>query len=361
MERFTLHPDRCDRCGACMAVCPVGAVNVGPTYIYVDWAACTSCAACVEACRRDAIVRPANASARGAASDSSLAERAGDAARPAESAASTKPVATASDGTAWRKSAKATSTAKPKPPSRSSSGVVAGWTLLDAVAVLSVLMLAMYAKTAVLGMGAISLMPFSGKVAMRVVVLVVFYALQIGVLAFLASRRNVGLLEAFGLRRVKGATGPSVLARMGSAGLAIALFLGIEFVAFVYSLAVEALGWAQPVRLSSDLTAVFGAGTAGAVLAVALVALVAPVVEELAFRGVVLNALGEKWGMWPAIIASALLFAASHLSLWMLLPTFVLGVALGWIAWTRRSLASAILLHMLYNSAAVVAAFMAVR
>ncbi len=84
-------------------------------------------------------------------------------------------------------------------------------------------------------------------------------------------------------------------------------------------------------------------------LAFALVAIAAPLTEEIAFRGIVLPAVGDRWGMWVGIGVSSVLYASIHANLWLFLPTLVLGVALGWLAWTRRSLWPAVALHVLYN------------
>jgi membrane protease YdiL (CAAX protease family) len=120
---------------------------------------------------------------------------------------------------------------------------------------------------------------------------------------------------------------------------------------------MKAAGIVQPERLSSDLTGVFGSGPTGFVVAFVLVALAAPFAEEIAFRGIVLPALGDRWGMWWGIGISSLLYAAYHLNLWLFVPTVVLGIALGWLTWTRRSLWPAVALHVLYNATAVAAAF----
>jgi membrane protease YdiL (CAAX protease family) len=93
------------------------------------------------------------------------------------------------------------------------------------------------------------------------------------------------------------------------------------------------------------------------VVAFALVAIAAPFAEEIAFRGIVLPALGDRLGMWWGIGITSLLYAGFHASLWMIVPTAVLGVALGWLTWTRRSLWPAVALHVLYNATAVAAAF----
>jgi membrane protease YdiL (CAAX protease family) len=143
--------------------------------------------------------------------------------------------------------------------------------------------------------------------------------------------------------------------------LVIVLFVGTEVVSIGYGLAMQAIGWQQPARLSSDISTVFGSGGVGLILSALLVAVAAPIVEELAFRGVVLSAFDDYLGRWGAIGISAALYGAFHFSLWMFFPTAVLGLALGWLASTRRSLVPAIALHVLYNAAAVAAAFAAAR
>ena len=102
-------------------------------------------------------------------------------------------------------------------------------------------------------------------------------------------------------------------------------------------------------------------GGIGLALSVLLVAFIAPIAEELAFRGVILQSVGARWGQWPAIVVSAMLFAAYHVNLWLFLPMFALGAALAWLAVTRRSLWPAIAMHVLYNSLAVAAAFLVPR
>jgi membrane protease YdiL (CAAX protease family) len=53
---------------------------------------------------------------------------------------------------------------------------------------------------------------------------------------------------------------------------------------------------------------------------------------------------------WQGIYASALLFAAAHSGVWPTpIPLFVLGLALGWLAWRTQSLTAPIVLHVLFN------------
>ena len=81
-------------------------------------------------------------------------------------------------------------------------------------------------------------------------------------------------------------------------------------------------------------------------------------VEEAVFRGALLEGMTARWGVGVAVVAQAALFAAFHRSLWLLFPTFVLGLALGWLAHNRESLWPPIALHALYNAITVAAAFL---
>jgi formate hydrogenlyase subunit 6/NADH:ubiquinone oxidoreductase subunit I len=46
---------RCDSSAACVAVCPTGAIELGPSSWTVDAGRCVLCGACDAACPRDAI------------------------------------------------------------------------------------------------------------------------------------------------------------------------------------------------------------------------------------------------------------------------------------------------------------------
>lgn len=73
------------------------------------------------------------------------------------------------------------------------------------------------------------------------------------------------------------------------------------------------------------------------------------VCEELFFRGLVMGGF-RKLGFWPALLTSSLLFAVAHSSIYRLLPTFILGMVLGFAAWRTRSLFTSILIHAINNS-----------
>jgi membrane protease YdiL (CAAX protease family) len=84
---------------------------------------------------------------------------------------------------------------------------------------------------------------------------------------------------------------------------------------------------------------------------------VAPLVEEIIFRGLVQSALLDLVGRerrWRVIACAALLFATIHVGPtipWQVLPgIFVLGLVLGWLYERHGSLLPSILLHAGFNA-----------
>lgn len=80
------------------------------------------------------------------------------------------------------------------------------------------------------------------------------------------------------------------------------------------------------------------------------VAVVAPIVEELIFRGLIFNGFRKNYNGFVAVFMSALLFALFHLNPWQLPGTFVLGLLLGWIMLRTNNIFVAILGHSFNNT-----------
>lgn len=84
----------------------------------------------------------------------------------------------------------------------------------------------------------------------------------------------------------------------------------------------------------------------GPVLAV----LIAPLTEEVLFRGIILRGLLSRWRPWAAILISALLFVLMHFNPAQAPVAFALGLALGWVYVRTRSLGLCMLGHALNNA-----------
>jgi membrane protease YdiL (CAAX protease family) len=80
----------------------------------------------------------------------------------------------------------------------------------------------------------------------------------------------------------------------------------------------------------------------------------APLFEELLFRGVIFSALLKISSPWPAIVVQALVFALLHLHGPALLPLFTLAVTLSLAYVMTRSLWTPIIIHAMFNAVALI-------
>lgn len=84
---------------------------------------------------------------------------------------------------------------------------------------------------------------------------------------------------------------------------------------------------------------------------VGLAVLVAPLLEEALFRGVLLRGLAARRGPRSATVWTAFFFALFHLyNPWQIVPTFFLGLLLGWIVLATRTLLAGVLVHAGFNA-----------
>lgn len=85
------------------------------------------------------------------------------------------------------------------------------------------------------------------------------------------------------------------------------------------------------------------------------VVVVAPVVEELFYRGLLLRAMSRRWGDRAAVVASSAVFAASHFELVVFPGLFVFGVVLAVLAVRTGRLGASIATHVGFNAVTIVA------
>lgn len=96
-------------------------------------------------------------------------------------------------------------------------------------------------------------------------------------------------------------------------------------------------------------------GILGPALIVLCIGILAPVFEEMFFRGMLFTALLERLPTWGALIGQALLFAVIHLDLVRLPYLIVLGLVLGYLVKRTSSLLPAVLLHIIINVLSLIA------
>jgi membrane protease YdiL (CAAX protease family) len=84
-------------------------------------------------------------------------------------------------------------------------------------------------------------------------------------------------------------------------------------------------------------------------MSLVLVTVIAPLTEELMFRGLFLSGLLRQHRAWVAITITAMLFAFVHLNPWQFPVAMILGLLFGWWFLRTQSLWPCLLGHALHN------------
>jgi CAAX protease family protein len=90
---------------------------------------------------------------------------------------------------------------------------------------------------------------------------------------------------------------------------------------------------------------------------IAAVVLVAPVVEEIFFRGFVFSGLRSHYDWRKAAAISAALFAAAHMQIAFFIPAFILGYVFAYLYQKSNSIWPGIIIHALVNGLALTAVY----
>ena len=123
-------------------------------------------------------------------------------------------------------------------------------------------------------------------------------------------------------------------------------------------LAVYAVGIVHDMIIhpqQQDLISEFPRGPLGLGLFVLVAVVMAPLFEEIVFRGFLFRGLANSWGWKWGALASAALFGLAHLQLDIFIPLATLGFGLAWVYKRTGSLWTCIAMHALFNLIAVVA------
>ncbi|MDH3706158.1 MAG: CPBP family intramembrane metalloprotease [Acidimicrobiia bacterium] len=139
--------------------------------------------------------------------------------------------------------------------------------------------------------------------------------------------------------------------RDAPAGAGAGLLTQLLLLPMLYWVLFSLFGDADVGRPARELAARVD-GTFGTVVFVVFVAVVAPIAEELAFRGVLLRSLERLMAPGWALVVSAGLFAAVHFQFLQFPGLFVFGLVAGALAQRRNGLVAPIAAHMAFNATA---------
>jgi len=131
----------------------------------------------------------------------------------------------------------------------------------------------------------------------------------------------------------------------------------LAFTLFCSGLAAELTGQETPAFIADTFNSARAAGLLP-LLVISFVFL-APLQEEVLFRGFLYRGFAPALGMWPAIILISAVWAITHLQYqWFFVgEIFVLGLAFGWLRAKSGSLMLTFLLHATVNGMAILEAF----
>jgi membrane protease YdiL (CAAX protease family) len=142
----------------------------------------------------------------------------------------------------------------------------------------------------------------------------------------------------------------------GTLGMGCGLMLVSLLFNAVYSAFLAVFG----LRAQVDLVPIFAELSSPWWLLLAGI-VVAPVVEELFFRGFVYAGLAERYSWRKAAVISSALFALIHLQLTAIVPIFILGYIFAYLYRRSGSIWPAVLMHVSTNALGLGAAYLLSR
>jgi membrane protease YdiL (CAAX protease family) len=164
---------------------------------------------------------------------------------------------------------------------------------------------------------------------------------------WLLARERLSWKSAFGwdARRIWADSGTGLLLLLGT--MPILLFYTV-----LYHLGLQMLG--HETRLQDVVYAISDVTSpALRVYLFAFAALVAPLFEEILFRGIALPVLARRFGAGAAVVIVSVLFALIHGHVPSLVPLFVLSAAMSLAYIYTESLIVPVVMHGLFNTLTV--------
>lgn len=176
------------------------------------------------------------------------------------------------------------------------------------------------------------------------------------------GQAGVSIALAFAFSRIFGSGSLSAdvgLVAKGSDWWALLAGMGLQIAVVIVTLPLVHLMFPDGAPEQEVAGIAGGSETTLEILLIFLsVAALAPLVEEIVFRGMLLPWIHRFVGKWPAILISAAIFSSVHLFDWNARGAapgiFLLGVAFGWAAMLRGDLSLAIPLHAGVNLLAAI-------
>ena len=182
------------------------------------------------------------------------------------------------------------------------------------------------------------------KGALKIVIQSIsFHLIGLGIVVLSLLRRRVTWRDAFGLE-------PRAILR--DVGKGVMFYLAalpfIVFYTFLYQAVLRGVGY-EIVMQEVALVVADEQSFWMRMYLMGLAVVLAPLFEEILFRGIGLPLIAQKWGVAPAVVAVSLFFAAIHFHLPSMMPLFVIAVAFSLAYIHSGSIVVPIVMHGLFN------------
>jgi membrane protease YdiL (CAAX protease family) len=165
----------------------------------------------------------------------------------------------------------------------------------------------------------------------------------------------IGIAAAFAVWRYKQGWGGLGLRQVDSKYWWVPFVAAVGAIAAVatYSIVLSAVGADEATPRQEDLEKIFDDPAALPIAAFAVVVM-APLSEEIFFRGFIFGGLIRPLGPIPAMLVSGLIFGAYHVtglsSLGVVLPFSLIGAFFAWLYYRTGSIWLSIATHFLFNA-----------
>ncbi len=176
------------------------------------------------------------------------------------------------------------------------------------------------------------------------------------VIAVIATLLGLGMALLW--LKIRGRLADAVSSATSAGLLTVAIGLGVGLAGGMLTYAVNAgvgLFFAPDAPVEQQIIQDALAGGQALVLALLVAIVIAPIAEEVLFRGVLFRSLRRRIGLWPAAVLSSVAFAGVHVEIVISQPLalvglFVFGVILAWSLEKFEHLLVPILAHAVFNA-----------
>lgn len=138
--------------------------------------------------------------------------------------------------------------------------------------------------------------------------------------------------------------------------LQVMFMLGVSFCSMIiWGLILLPFG----IQAQEPVVPLFGSGVNGFISAFVVAAIIAPIVEEIVFRGFLFRGLASRYPLGVAVAVSGAIFGGIHLQLFAFPVLFLLGILLALLYKATESLWAPILMHFCINAIAIIGQYIA--